>query len=596
MDNFRGRGPPIPGGRGGRAPPPPPPQPGFARPNNFIPPPPPPTFRVVPPPPQPPPIYRPPVAGRGNINNLPLNNVHSPPIPQPTPQPTAPVPAYTQAQLDAAWTEYTHDGTKYYYNSLTKTSTYTRPAALGVAPTAATTNASAWKEYTDATTGKVYYSNGIATQWTRPPELGADDTQADSSFPAPEVEQAPKNSKKRAREEIHYNSKKEAVAAFKDLLAAKDIAPILKWSEVAKLLSTDERFIALGEHLSTGERKQTLTEYQTKRAKELKIIQRQERQKAKEEYQRMLADRLLAVPTFSAWNSSWTEVRPFVSNDERFASVDEENLRERLFVEFCEEIRKRDDRRRRTLKREAGESYVAFLKDSRESGRLSLSSTYASFHASLSETERSDERIKLSEYIDEAEQQRLFVDFVAERRMREEEQRRSSHEDRRREEQARLANFQNMLVRLAEQNKLTPSSLWRDSQSLLSQEPSYIALLKHDSHAPRELFQRFVDGWNHTYLKDRGFLSRLVGYLPKKAATVTNETIYDGFVQALLDVSSSSSELVEEVQRIIADQSPVSSAKLYFDELKNRAMASARRGSLRRGGEESSEDEGEIVE
>ena len=79
---------------------------------------------------------------------------------------------------------------------------------------------------------------------------------------------------------------------------------------------------------------------------------------------------------------------------------------------------------------------------------------------------------------------------------------------------------------------------------------------------------------------------------------MNDETSYEEFLDALLEVSSKSNDLNLQTHRIIHDNSPVSSAKLYFDELKNRAKvaASARRGSSRRRDEESSEDEGEIVE
>jgi hypothetical protein len=76
---------------------------------------------------------------------------------------------------------------------------------------------------------------------------------------------------------------------------------------------------------------------------------------------------------------------------------------------------------------------------------------------------------------------------------------------------------------------------------------------------------------------------------------------YDEFTKALLDEAAVVSDLYNEARRIINRESPVSSARLYFDELVLRVKAAAghgiaRRSSLRRRDDDSSEDEGEIVE
>jgi hypothetical protein len=140
--------------------------------------------------------------------------------------------------------------------------------------------------------------------------------------------------------------------------------------------------------------------------------------------------------------------------------------------------------------------------------------------------------------------------------------------------------------------------LWRDSQDPLSKDPSYTILYEQSLDIPRELFQTFIEDWNEVYLKDRAFLSRIAASLPTKAAVVTDESSYREFTEALVEASSEIKGPVSELRRVIDGNSPVSSAKLYFEELRNRAKltASARRGSSRRRDEDSSEDEGEIVE
>lgn len=623
-----GRGPPIMGGRpiphsnhppGLLPPPPPPPPPGrFGRgpaENNFN----------RPPVPASPPGFRGggfsgPIVGRTAALAPPRNPVLGPPqrhsgpggplMPVPAP-PSVSYPAvspgaqpFTKEQLDAAWTEHTSPkGVKYFHNALSKESTYIRPEALARHQPVVTSNQTVadakWKEYTDPTTGNVYYSNGITTQWTRPHEMAnGNDTEHTEQTTAPKENPKDSSSKKRKHPDIHYESKEAAIAAFKEFLLSKDVSPGLKWSEVVKMLSNQDQWSAVEAHLSTGERKQALAEYQTKRGNELKTLQRQERQRAKETFQRMLTGVLPSVAEFSAWNSTWAGIRGYLSDDSRFQSIEDESTRETLFVDFCEEYRKRDDRRRRAMKREAEENFVALLKEYRNAGRISVTTTWNIFHASLTQAEHADSRLALSEQMDEADQQHLFANYVAEIQRTEEEEKRRSYDERKRIERAQRENYRKMLVRFAEESKLTPSSLWRDSQPLLYQDPSYAPLSDQDPQAPREMFQRFVDDWNSVYLGDRQTLSQLAAYLPKKSAFVNDETTYDEFVRALIDVSSKSNEQNMEIRRIVDERSPISSARLYFDELKNRAKlaATARRGSSRRRDEESSEDEGEIDE
>lgn len=561
----------------------------------------------IPPPPGGNVHHHPPSNNRLMPGNGELSRMSSTPLPSSpesfTGHSAAPVShSYTKQQLDAAWTEHVApDGvTKYFYNSLSQESTFYRPESFGAGHSGnlGRATASQWKEYSDPTTGKVYYSNGVSTQWTKPEELVDTTQSAKPEEQGPQENNGDKSAKKRRRPIVKYESKDEAIAGFKELLLSKDVAPSQKWSEVAKMLSSDDTWIAAEAVLSTGERKQALAEYQTKRSKELRTIERQQRQQAKEEFQNMLTELLPSVAEFSAWSSSWTGLRSFLVKDERFHSIEDEGLKETLFVDFCEEYRKRDDRRRRAMKREAEESFLSFLRDFRQAGRISATTTWNAFYSCLNESERADTRFSTSEYMSEAEQQHAFTLFVDEIQAAQEDEKRRSYEERRQAQKARKDSFRESLMRFSEEKKLLPSSLWRDSQPLLIHEPSYRSLSEQEPQAPREIFERFVEDWNNTYLSDRATLSRLVGFLRTKADFVTDETSYEEFVDALMEVSSSYDGANSDVKQIINDNSPVSSTKLYFDELKNRAKLAvqARRGSMRRRDEESSEDEGEIVE
>jgi len=303
------------------------------------------------------------------------------------------------------WTEHrSPQGIPYYFNMITKVSTYDRPASLSQAPQngvaavplaasstilstpakasgASSASASSWQTYTDQNTGKKYYSNGVTVTWTRPPELGPDESAENSAQASsnkrssvPDNESAKKKRKKGEKDGVClYANKAEALAAFKGLLLAKDIAPTTKWNDVVRICSEDARWDACN---TIGERKQALAEYQTKRANELRDVKRQEKVRAKEAYQRLLTDILPTVKTFSPGSSRFMDVRDFLSKDDRFYAVDDETTREELFYEFVEEMRKREERIKRSKKREAKDAYLAFLKLREEEGTLTFASTW----------------------------------------------------------------------------------------------------------------------------------------------------------------------------------------------------------------------------
>jgi pre-mRNA-processing factor 40 len=284
---------------------------------------------------------------------------------------------HSKQQTEDAWKEFTApSGVKYYHNAITKESTYTKPEALAKNDPPTTQppqQERQWQEYEDASTGKKYYSDGASTTWKKPAGF-----QSPAEVAQPSEESEPPRTKKRSisKRETGFSSKDEAVAAFKGLLLAKGIAPTLKWNEVVKFCSSDSRWEACKDVLSVGERRQALAEYQTKRANELRNQERQEKIRAKDAFGQLLTDVLPSVSGFSAWSSRFAEIRSSLAKDDRFHAVAEEGTRESLFLDFCEEFRKRDERKKRSKKREAQEAFQSVLAEKEEAGDLTFASTW----------------------------------------------------------------------------------------------------------------------------------------------------------------------------------------------------------------------------
>lgn len=515
-----------------------------------------------------------------------------------TAPPAAPAPA--PVSLDEAWTEHAApNGMKYYYNSMSKESTYLKPDALKRQD-----KTSQWKEYQDASTGRSYYSDGVTTTWEKPVALGGTPAPPPTASVVAQEEKEPEPAKKKKKtaKETSFGSKEEAIAAFKGLLLAKDISPTHKWHEVAKICGADPRWSACTDVLSTGECKQALAEYQTKRANELRTIERQERARAKEVFNQLLTDILPSTPGFSAVNARFADVRDVMVKDDRFHAVADEETRESLFLDFCEELRKREDRRKRNKRREAQDGFVSFLKDKHEEGSLTYASSWSSFLSSLADEDKNDSRFVVTAERSDEDRQLYFSDYVIELQVVEDDKRRRIREARERAEREQKDAFRESLAQLAVEGKLLPSSRWRNVEELVSSHPSFGPVQAQDREAPREIFEAFADDWNKTYRRDRTFLSQLVYPSAKSDAVVKADTTFEEFTKALLDKASESTESYATTRSIINTASPVSSARLYFNELSLRARgisgpAFVRRGSaLRRKDSESSEDEGEIVE
>ncbi|GAX14447.1 pre-mRNA-processing factor 40 [Fistulifera solaris] len=511
----------------------------------------------------------------------------------------------------SVWSEFTSPaGVKYYYNSVTKESTYEKPAGFvspqlrSTAPQPATTNASEWKEYTDNATGKKYYSDGVTTTWEKPVtftnstlHLSTDKASSSSSSSDPPN----KRLKVSARPKSEFESKEEAVAAFKGFLIAKDVSPTTKWSELTKLYSSDPRWMICEDALATGERKQALAEYQTKRANELRQMERQEKIRAREAFMELLTDSLTKLKALSSWKTSFADIRDSLTRDDRFHAVADESTRESLFLDFCEEIRKREERKKRDLRRQAKEDFIAFLSEKQEGGYLSFASTWNSFVASLDENDKNDERFGESIHMSDSDREMYFADFVHDLRESEEDKRWRRRDAKRRSGEVERDAYEDFLCRLArDDEKLFPWSEWRDIEDTVNVDSSYKALYELDSDAPKELFEDFVSDWNHRYRKDQEVLAELLRPSSHTKVVVDCETSFDTFKKGILEAAQRSPGLLDEITDIFNQVEPVSSAKVFLKEMQSKngtgRSVIRRTGALRIGHYDSSEDEGEITE
>lgn len=203
----------------------------------------------------------------------------------------------------------------------------------------------------------------------------------------------------------------------------------------------------------------------------------------------------------------------------------------------------------------------------------------------------------------DSDRQLYFADFVIELQAAEDDKRRRIRDARRRAEKAQREAFRDALRKLATEGKILPATRWRAVEDIIATDTSYKPVQAQDQDAPRELFAEFVDEWGELYRRERSLLSRTLHPTANKEIVLKEATTYEEFTKLLLDEAAYSPELYGETRRIINREEPISSARLYYDELIVRtkegitAVAVPRGSTGVRGPQaDSSEDEGEIIE
>lgn len=219
------------------------------------------------------------------------------------------------------------------------------------------------------------------------------------------------------------------------------------------------------------------------------------------------------------------------------------------------------------------------------------------FISSLSDLDKEDPRFKISPQLTDSDRQLLFADFVIELQAAEDDKRRRIRDARRRAEKAQREAYRDVLKRLAVNGIIRPYTRWRSVEEFVASEDAFAPVLAQDRDAPRELFEEYVDEWDDLYRRERAFLSRLVGQADKKDIVVKPDTTLDDFTKLLLKEAEYSQDIYADTRRIINREDPVSTARLYLEELVSIASNSGQRSTQRRAvQEDSSEDEGEIIE
>ncbi|CAM9429979.1 unnamed protein product, partial [Ectocarpus fasciculatus] len=359
----------------------------------------------------------------------------------------------------SAWSEHVteKDQRKYWYNKMTQKSTFDKPACLKT-PEERSIPPCPWKEYATAE-GKKYYSDGKDTVWDMPEEYrlwserveaaakkkktvsiaeegngsgGGKTKQQKKAAAAAKAEEEAAN-----EPEIVYATREEAVDAFKSLLTDKGIPSGMKFKEVQEICSSDKRWNAIK---SAGDRKQNLAEYQTKKAKFEREEKRERSKKLRDAFLLMLAEN-----TQIDANTRWRTARSFLCSDNRYKAIDDDREREDIFLEFIQELDKKEKEDANKARREALSLFSAHLKDLCGEGKITRTTLWADAKPALASA-LADVRYAL---LNESDMRRALQDLTSELTNQFKDELKGKRAAQRAKCEEKEANFRAMLKRLS---------------------------------------------------------------------------------------------------------------------------------------------------
>jgi len=396
----------------------------------------------------------------------------------------------------SAWTEHTHsDGRRYYYNKVTKASSWDKPEALKSKEEQL--NTTSWKEYKTAD-GRDYFYNPVTKQsvWEMPPEL--------KRLRQAQQEESEEEKEEEKGEEEEWKTPEERRAAFRELLGEKDVKVNMKWEEALKLINEDRRFNALA---SAGERKQEFAVYITQKKKREKEEEREKKKRAKDDFHEAL--------------QKWSELKLTTRYkdaaeefcDESFFELMEEEDRDELFQDFMDEFEKKAKEDRRSKRKE----YVEKVKKSYdEKEDISVTSRWRDVQDILREEETFKWLSKLEaltsweEWVGEGEKKEIETKSKANFRLA----------------RKKRDTFRDLLKEHFDGGKFTATTSWKEYAKVVYESEAYIGLIGLSGSTPHDLFDDFVEGLHEKYKEERAQIKK---WAKAAGVVVTSSSTYEEF-------------------------------------------------------------------
>uniref|UniRef100_A0A914BYC1 Uncharacterized protein n=1 Tax=Acrobeloides nanus TaxID=290746 RepID=A0A914BYC1_9BILA len=463
----------------------------------------------------------------------------------------------TPGNEPSVWSEHkTQDNRVYYYNRITKQSSWTKPDELKTTEERAASN---WRVY-HTPEGRPYYYNTETkkTTWTKPQELenlsqdkssASTDTpplhamkqEAESANSGSELERAmaatlknlevmpPTTSeiknedekKPTMTEDYEAELKKRQADKFRELLRDKNaegrISSTSTWEQAVKYIQHDPRY---GIITRISERKQIFNAWKTQRQKEEREEKRLAIKRAKDDLEQWLQQHPKMKPTFS-----YRKAQNLFGKEDVWNNVADSDRRD-IFRDVQDLMEKKEAEKEQTT-RDMNIKALSDILDAMpevnhkttwaQAQRLLVENPAFAEHPTLQEMDKIDALIVFEQHIRTAEKHYIKEKENEDKRLR------------RHERKVREA-FNGFLEELNRKSILTSMSSWSELYPLVSADSRFEDMLMQSGSTALDLYKFYVEDLKEKYYQHRKIVKEILQDLNVE---ITIETTYDQVLQAI---------------------------------------------------------------
>ncbi|VDL90239.1 unnamed protein product [Schistocephalus solidus] len=431
-------------------------------------------------------------------------------------QQTISVPAFQPASSNT-WVEHTsHDGRKYYYNTMTKVTTWEKPDELKTAAERLLALCP-WKEH-KSESGKPYYYNIQTKQsvWTKPQELAEAEANALSADTTPSDDPKP-NDQDLTSSNIPLPPQTVDHEVKPDLPSHDDsekgVPGNATWEQALKLIGDDPRYAVLRNFV---EKKQIFNVYKTQRQKEEREEQRMQAKQAKENLEKFLLQTKKIHSTMS-----YRKVDQVLSDVHEWTSVPDHDRRI-LLADAIQEIAKREKEEAKTLRKRNIKIFNEILNTM---PNLTYRTTWSEAQQMLLDNSKFTSDLELQN-LDKEDALICFEEHI---RMLEREHDEEKEREKRKQKRANRKNREAFIVlldELHERQLLTSTSLWKDLFSIINRDERFHAMLAQRGSTPLDLFKFYVESLKARFPIEKKLIKEI---LKETGTTVELSSSFDNF-------------------------------------------------------------------
>eukprot|EP00775_Hariotina_reticulata_P012499 gene12499-12634_t len=437
-------------------------------------------------------------------------------------------------------------GGPYYYNKITKQSKWTMPDEMKTTQQQAPTGAAAGSG--TVTGPKPVQVVPLSVNGNKAETADEDTTSRKSESSQPQREREP-------AKPLVFATKEAAKEAFKELLSDNEIPAEASWDNAMRLIVNDPRYGALK---SLGEKKSAFNEYCTARRAAEREEARRRQVAAKEAFMTLLDETVELEP-----GDSYDRAARLLNHDGRWKEIESESLRRELVRDHMDALkRKKADEAKR--KQDAA---VAGFKELLERSTLKPSSTWRKVAAKLQDEEA-------YEAVDRLTRLEVFQAHIRHLEEQEKQEKEREKEAKRRKERKNRDIFREVLQQHRDEGRIAVRTRWKEYLPAVEDMPQYIAVKKNTSGSrPRELFEDLILELEEEFDKARPLLKEALKQAGWSAAPDSSYVEYCEVLekQAGAAADPEGTEGSESKLAAIRD----SHKRSYFEELVGRAKEKA---------------------